>query len=68
MILCQKVIPTIVDEHGRMLSNTYCMEPIGHAGKCKPEVKPSVACTRHDFQDGKCIGCGELEDASPSRS
>ena len=42
MTLCHKVVPTAVDEHGRMISNTYCMEPTGHPGPCRPEVEPRV--------------------------
>jgi hypothetical protein len=42
VILCQKVIPTAVDTHGRMVSNTYCMLPSGHDGPCKPETEPRV--------------------------
>ena len=63
MILCHKAVPTVVDEHGRLISNTYCMESNGHEGKCKPEVEPRVACIRHNFQDGQCQACGEKEDA-----
>lgn len=33
-ILCQLVIPMQSDANGRMQSNTYCMRPAGHEGKC----------------------------------
>ena len=34
MILCQKLIPLVCDDNGRMRSNTYCMRETGHTGKC----------------------------------
>lgn len=35
MILCHKVVPLLSDNSGRMMSNTYCMKEINHAGKCE---------------------------------
>lgn len=37
-LLCHKVVPITTDENGRLVSNTYCMKPAGHKGKCE-EVK-----------------------------
>lgn len=32
--VCQLLIPLQSDEKGRLQSNTYCMRPAGHEGKC----------------------------------
>jgi hypothetical protein len=39
MILCQIPIP-LQFEKERMMSNTYCMRPAGHQGKCSPNPQP----------------------------
>ena len=39
-MLCQKIIPLEHDPKGRMMSNTYCMRPMGHKGKCEQEPQP----------------------------
>lgn len=40
-MLCHKVVPIAKDTDGRMVSNTYCMKPAGHDGKCE-ELKDVV--------------------------
>jgi len=35
VVACDHVIP--LDKEGR--SNTYCMKPVGHTGKCYGEIK-----------------------------
>jgi hypothetical protein len=41
-MLCQKMVvrPGDVDARGRLMSNTYCMRPAGHEGKCAVERQP----------------------------
>ncbi len=39
-MLCQKIIPLKTDAHGRLQSNTYCMRPANHEGKCAQEPAP----------------------------
>ena len=55
-MLCHKVVPIAADVMGRMISNTYCMKPEGHDGKCE-ELKDvvqqlpcgcKVMCEGHD--------------------
>jgi len=57
MILCQKIVPTVVNSNGRMVGNTYCMQQAGHAGECDKvtikELSPGSNFVPGIFELGK---------------
>lgn len=45
MTFCHKPISMKYNEKGRMMSNTYCMRPLGHGGECNPQKQPEDSVT-----------------------